>query len=142
MAPPGPTVRKRDYVEDDAKLFDGDFYRMPPVLLSIFIVGAIVFFWLICYDSDAVPLHAMGSFGKFVLYLMANHMKMLRLGFRFLVMVHVMEGGFAYRICRRMNFSRATSFKWLVQTAVVGFPSLGLLLRYRKEREDAKAKSE
>ena len=37
---------------------------------------------LICYDSYAVPLHAMGSFGKFVLcmYLTSNHMKMVRLG--------------------------------------------------------------
>jgi len=55
-------------------------------------------------------------------------------------MIHFLEAGFAYRICRRMMFSRVTSCKWLLQTALVGFPSLGLLLRHRKERELAENK--
>ncbi|KAK2566782.1 hypothetical protein P5673_009461 [Acropora cervicornis] len=122
MAPAGPTVRKRDYAKEDAKRFDGDYYRLPPFVLSIVIVISLVFFWLVCYDTSAIPLDAMGPFGKFVLYLTANHLKMLKLG--------------------RMKFSRGTSFKWLIQTAVVGFPSLGLILRHRKERELAKVKSE
>ena len=42
--------------------------------------------------------------------------------------------------CRRMMFSRVTSFKWMFQTAVFGFPSLGILLRHRKERELASKK--
>ncbi|XP_067045529.1 transmembrane protein 254-like [Acropora muricata] len=142
MAPAGPTVRKRDYAKEDAKRFEGDYYRLPPFVLSIVIVISLVFFWLVCYDTSAIPLDAMGPFGKFVLYLTANHLKMLKLGFRFVLMIHVMEAGFAYRICRRMKFSRGTSFKWLIQTAVVGFPSLGLILRHRKERELAKVKSE
>ena len=39
-----------------------------------------------------------------------------------------------------MMFSRVTSFKWMFQTALVGFPSLGLLLRHRKQREIASKK--
>ena len=46
MAPPGPTVRKRDYAKEDAKRFDGDYYRLPPVVLSIVIVVSLVFFWV------------------------------------------------------------------------------------------------
>lgn len=41
---------------------------------------------------------------------------------------------------RQMMFSHTTSFKWVVQTAVLGFPSLGLLLRHRKDRDLAKRK--
>jgi len=34
----------------------------------------------VCYDIDAIPLHVMGPFGKFVLYLANNHLKALRIG--------------------------------------------------------------
>jgi len=49
-------------------------------------------------------------------------------------MAHFLEAGFAYRISRRMMFSGGTSIKWMLQTAILGFPSLGISLRQRKER--------
>ena len=37
-------MRKRDYANEKAKRFDGGNYRLPPFVLSIVIVGSLVFF--------------------------------------------------------------------------------------------------
>ena len=33
----------------------------------------------VCYDIDAIPLHALGPLGRFVSYLASNHLKELKL---------------------------------------------------------------
>ncbi|KAL9964184.1 hypothetical protein ACROYT_G027779 [Oculina patagonica] len=129
------TVPPSSKKKDDSNANDEDFFQFSPLPISIVIVSLMILFWFVCYRIDAVPLYALGPLGQFVSYLANNHLKLLRLGLRFALMAHFLEAGFAYRICRRMMFSRGTSFKWMFQTAVVGFPSLGLLLRHRKERE-------
>ncbi|CAH3172571.1 unnamed protein product [Porites lobata] len=142
MAPPAPSSRKRVNVKEEAKTDEREFFQLAPLPLSIFLIFLLILYWFVCYNVDALPLQALGPVGKVLAYLASNYLKALRLGFRFAIMVHLLEAGFAYRVCRRMMFSRLTSFKWLVQTFVVGFPSLGTLLRYRKERELRKNKSE
>ncbi|CAH3030281.1 unnamed protein product [Porites evermanni] len=142
MAPPAPSSRKRVNVKEEAKTDEREFFQLSPLPLSIFIIFLLILYWFVCYNVDALPLQALGPLGKMLAYLESNYLKALRLGFRFTIMVHLLEAGFAYRVCRRMMFSHLTSFKWLVQTLVVGFPSLGTLLRYRKERELRKNKSE
>nr|XP_058946142.1 uncharacterized protein LOC131774137 [Pocillopora verrucosa] len=140
MAPPRVTTKKKDDSKDNSVSYEGDFFQFSPLFISIIIIFLMIFYWFVCYNIDVVPLHSMGPFGTFVSYLANNHLKLLRLGFRFAVIAHLLEAGFAYRISRRMMFSRVTSFKWMFQTALVGFPSLGLLLRHRKQREIASKK--
>ncbi|KAJ7390694.1 hypothetical protein OS493_023407 [Desmophyllum pertusum] len=147
MAPPrvlpsSKTSKKKDESKDiSAAAYDEDFFRVSPIPLTIVIVLLMILFWFVCYKIDVLPLYALGPLGQFVSYLANDHLKILRLCFRFALMAHFLEAVFAYRISRRMNFSRVTSFKWMFQTALVGFPSLGLLLRYRKDRELAKEKT-
>ncbi|XP_027049907.1 uncharacterized protein LOC113677309 [Pocillopora damicornis] len=129
MAPPRVTTKKKDDSKDNSVSYEGDFFQFSPLFISIIIIFLMIFYWFVCYNIDVVPLHSMGPFGTFVSYLANNHLKLLRLG-----------AGFAYRISRRMMFSRVTSFQWMFQTALVGFPSLGLLLRHRKQREIASKK--
>ncbi|RMX59433.1 hypothetical protein pdam_00013040, partial [Pocillopora damicornis] len=120
MAPPRVTTKKKDDSKDNSVSYEGDFFQFSPLFISIIIIFLMIFYWFVCYNIDVVPLHSMGPFGTFVSYLANNHLKLLRLG--------------------RMMFSRVTSFQWMFQTALVGFPSLGLLLRHRKQREIASKK--
>uniref|UniRef100_A0A915D9W1 Transmembrane protein 254 n=1 Tax=Ditylenchus dipsaci TaxID=166011 RepID=A0A915D9W1_9BILA len=47
---------------------------------------------------------------------------------------HLGEGVYALYVCDELNFSHACALKWFLQTFIVGFPSLQLLLKYRKKR--------
>ncbi|XP_020606300.1 uncharacterized protein LOC110045048 isoform X2 [Orbicella faveolata] len=112
MAPPRvPPSRKKDDLKDDAATDDGDFFQFASLPLSIAIVILLIFYWFVCYDIDAIPLHVLGPFGQFVSYLASNHLKELRLGFRFTLMVHILEAGFAYRISSEIPKSFLVHFR-------------------------------
>ncbi|XP_022801129.1 transmembrane protein 254-like isoform X2 [Stylophora pistillata] len=98
MAPPRVTTRK-DNSKDNPALYEGDFFQLSSLPISIIIIFLMIFYWFVCYNVDVVPLHAMGPAGTFVSYLAKHHLKFLRLGFRFAVIAHLLEAGFAYRIC-------------------------------------------
>lgn len=45
----------------------------------------------------------------------------------FALAVHLGEAVYAAWLCTRLNLNRACKFKWLIQTFILGYPSLRIL---------------
>ncbi|ETN84095.1 hypothetical protein NECAME_07042 [Necator americanus] len=55
-----------------------------------------------------------------------------------LMFIHVIEGIYVLHLCDEMKFSFACSAKWFIQTLLVGYPSLHILVEYAQMRRKLK----
>lgn len=79
-----------------------------------------------------LPYDYLGPLGWLLKYLMINHPIIHTIGFYATVGIHIIEGMVAFKIAWESNLCLSSALSWLIQTTIVGFPSLNALKDYRR----------
>uniref|UniRef100_A0A914UGL8 Transmembrane protein 254 n=1 Tax=Plectus sambesii TaxID=2011161 RepID=A0A914UGL8_9BILA len=54
----------------------------------------------------------------------------------FALVAHIAEAGYAWKLATDFGLSKESRKKWLIQTFILGFPSLKILRSYRRSRRN------
>ncbi len=108
----------------------------PPLLVWIGILAGIFLLFLCAF----VPAPFMGPLEcvRSLAFFLFRTQNIMRIGFYMACLAHLVEGGYAWILARKVDPSNATG--WWLQTSVVGFPSLQLLLQKARRQRNEKQK--
>ena len=90
---------------------------------------AILSFW-----PHLVPYDYLSFFGQWTKYLAFQWHYLLVGIFWLAVLVHAVETMVARRLCHELGLDRDHTRRWIVQTFLLGYPSLGILRRYAAKK--------
>lgn len=110
-------------------------FKSLPALLWVIMIGVITLYEVVCYQPSLLPCDSLGHFGDRICYIANGYHSALEIGFWVLGCIHLVEAIYAGSICRELNLETEAQIKWLLQTFVLGFPSLRLLLKMRKVKQ-------
>lgn len=94
--------------------------------------GGLLYLTIVTFWPHRMPYHYFSYFGQFSKYLAFNYHPLLLGIFVMAMFLHVYETLIAYRLCRTLNLDRQCTWRWIVQTLLLGYPSLSLLKRYEQ----------
>ncbi|EDO43551.1 predicted protein [Nematostella vectensis] len=114
---------------------DPEYFRFASIIWYILVIAGLTLFYLVTFKPDSFPFEAFGLLGKRLQTVKENNQQTFEIGFTMAILVHIAEACMAFRTCRKMNLSSSASLKWTLQTLLLGFPSFGLLLRYKTDME-------
>ncbi len=108
----------------------------PSLLVGIAIVAGIFLLFLCAF----VPAPFMGPLEcvRSLAFFLFRTQNIMRIGFYMACLTHLVEGGYAWILARKVDPSNATG--WWLQTSVFGFPSLRLLLQKARHQRNEKQK--
>jgi hypothetical protein len=108
----------------------------PPLLVWIGILAGMFLLFLCAF----VPAPFMGPLEcvRSLAFFLFRTQNIMRIGFYMACLAHLVEGGYAWILARKVDPSNATG--WWLQTSVVGFPSLRLLLQKARHQRNKKQK--
>ncbi|KAH9571208.1 hypothetical protein CY35_02G082100 [Sphagnum magellanicum] len=108
----------------------------PSLLVRIALVAGIFFLFLCSF----VPAPFMGPLEcvRSLAFFLFRTQNIMRIGFYMACLAHLVEGGYAWILARKVDPSNATG--WWLQTSVFGFPSLRLLLQKARHQRNEKQK--
>ncbi|CCD67921.1 NADP-retinol dehydrogenase [Caenorhabditis elegans] len=112
-----------------------DYYKTPQLFWWLLIVPALA----INYISYAHPAAALNIplIGSLVHKIGTEYPFVALLTNLFALVAHAGEALYALYLCHKANISFASTAKWVVQTFILGFPSLSILSRYEaKQRKN------
>lgn len=92
--------------------------------------GGLLQLAILTFCPNIMPYDSLGFYGRFTQNLAYNHHTLLLIVFWISMFLHVFEAWIARRLCRELKMDAQTSQKWLVQTLLVGYVSLGKLRRH------------
>ncbi|XP_074658401.1 transmembrane protein 254-like [Tubulanus polymorphus] len=107
-----------------------DFFRRPGLLWFVLIIYGMAICTVAPFRLDLIPCEHLGPLGEFIVYLHFNHKYLLCLICIGAWIAHVCEAMYANVLCKRKNISRRCRILWIIQTFIVGFPSLRILKSY------------
>ncbi|XP_049646712.1 transmembrane protein 254 [Suncus etruscus] len=91
--------------------------------------------WVVLWP-ESIPYETLGPLGRFSLYLIDNHPKLLHGWYWLAWMIHVGESLYALVLCKSKGITSVwAQFLWFLQTFLFGFASLSLLLAYKPKRQ-------
>jgi hypothetical protein len=85
---------------------------------------------VIAYKAELFPYDYVPAVGPVLKYLGKKHSLLLQRVFIGAIVVHGLEGAIGYFLARRKKLTERSAIKWCLQSIVLGFPSLLILLRY------------
>lgn len=101
------------------------FYRSPPVPLTTIVMAALALTYAAAHH-EKTPLSVLEPAKQLLLSLLSA--EQLRTTCTVLTIAHAGEALAAYYLCLKNGItSPFTQFLWVLQTFIVGFPSLGIL---------------
>jgi len=100
----------------------------------IIIPPAFLYLILLTYWPYIIPFSYLGPFGEFTHYLVSNYRLLLVIIVWSALIAHVYEAYIARRICQRLNIDQISTRLWIIQTVILGYPSLSILKQYARER--------
>lgn len=92
--------------------------------------GGLLQLGILTFCPKIMPYESLGFYGIFTRYLAENYHTLLLIVFWISMFLHVFEAWIARGICRRLKMDAQTSQKWIVQTLLVGYVSLGTLRQH------------
>uniref|UniRef100_UPI00358F8564 transmembrane protein 254-like n=1 Tax=Myxine glutinosa TaxID=7769 RepID=UPI00358F8564 len=96
------------------------------ILLVTFFIGL---FTVIVVTPDVIR-----SRGTVLTYLVDNHAGSLLVIYILWWMIHVGEGLYSISLCRQKAITGMAMAKWGIQTILIGYPSLRLLIAYQPQK--------
>ena len=88
-----------------------------------------------CYNPHAVPDQYMGPIGWLFRYLVYSHPLAIQVIYHSAIIVHVGEAIYSLHVAKSKGITdSATRLKWFLQTLLLGFGSLRLLLPYTPKK--------
>lgn len=108
----------------------GKVFQSPHVLYWLTFPTAIIFAFFLAHYPHVLPLNYLGVLGSFLSGLVDNYRVLLILAFWATIIAHAYEAFVARRICRKLRLDQQSTAFWMIQTFILGFPSLLLLRGY------------
>lgn len=106
--------------------------RTPITYILLFLLTTQAILCLTDASTHLWPLHLLTVPLQALLLRLFHTHSALRLFFAGTLLVHLLEAAYAYRLIRRATQGQASfthTLAWIVQTLIIGFPSLVLLMR-------------
>jgi hypothetical protein len=107
-------------------------FESPKLIWWIIIPPCIIYLFLMVHWPYAIPFRSLGSFGDLSYYIISNHRLLLLVILWSTFLAHVYEAFVARRICQQLNINQETTYLWIIQTFILGFPSLNILKGYTR----------
>ncbi|CAF2805730.1 unnamed protein product [Rotaria sp. Silwood2] len=106
------------------------YFESPKLIWWIIIPTCIIYLFLMVHWPYVIPFKSLGLFGDLSYYLISNYRLLLFIILWATFIAHFCEALIARRICRRFNIDQESTYLWIIQTFILGFPSLTILRRY------------
>ncbi|CAF1400435.1 unnamed protein product [Adineta steineri] len=99
-------------------------FRSPHLFWWIIIPGGVGLIFLLGHYPNVIPFQYLGGFGaSSSSFALKNHILLLVV-FWSTVIAHGYEAIVARRICQKLNLDQKSTLLWMIQTFILGFPSL------------------
>lgn len=115
--------------------FNPNYFTYPRPIEGTIIAVSMVLFYLSLYSPDSSLLDYFGPLGDLGRYLNKNHLRVLHVILVAAVASHVGESVYAGVLCRRKHLNTLPTVLWMLQTFVIGFPSLLQLVAYKQGKK-------
>ncbi|XP_045200554.2 transmembrane protein 254-like [Mercenaria mercenaria] len=115
--------------------FNPNYFTYPKPIEGTIIAVLMVLFYFSLYKPESVILDYYGPLGTLGRYLNKNHMGVLQTILVATVAAHVGESVYAGVLCRKKRLNMLPTVLWMLQTFVMGFPSLLQLVAYRPRKK-------
>ena len=133
--------KKVEEIVVEEPITQDDYFLRVSVFHYFCVIVGFVMFWFVCFWEDVSIFKKLAGPGQRLLYLRENYMFEMRLFFYVAILLHLIEAFYAFKICKEMYFAKEVRFKWVAQTAIVGYSSLRHLISHRgKKEEERKSK--
>ena len=107
-------------------------FESPPFIWWCIVPISIIYLFLMVHWPYAIPFKTLGPLGDLTYYLISNYRFLLLLILWSTLAAHVYEAFVARRICRQLNIDQQSTNLWMIQTFILGFPSLKILKGYSR----------
>ena len=107
-------------------------FQSPKFIWWIIIPLCIIYLFLMVHWPYAIPFNYLGSFGDLTYYLISNYRFLLLIIFWSTLIAHIYEAFVARRICQQLNIDQESTYLWIIQTFILGLPSLLILKNYTR----------
>ncbi|CAM2703718.1 unnamed protein product [Rotaria socialis] len=107
-------------------------FESPKLIWWIIIPTCIVYLFLMAHWPYPIPFRYLGPFGDFCYYLISNYRILLCLILWATVIAHLFEAIAARQICLQLNIDQDSTYLWMIQTFILGYPSLSILQGYKR----------
>ena len=113
------------------------FFRPAHPLWYIACDGGLLHLAILSFWPHLVPYDYLGVYGQCTKHLAFQWHNALVGIFSLAVLAHAVETMLARRLCHELDLDLDDTHRWIVQTFLLGYPSLGILRRYaaRKRRQ-------
>ncbi|KAH7729117.1 oxidoreductaseshort chain dehydrogenase/reductase family protein [Aphelenchoides avenae] len=112
-----------------------NYFKFASPLWYFIIPPALAFTFITWYQPEWIPVRALSYLGQFAYNLGTQHNDVVLWINVFALVAHIGEAVYALFLCDSLNLSHSSSFKWFLQTFILGFPSLILLRSYRRKSQ-------
>ncbi|UJR32348.1 hypothetical protein I4U23_019811 [Adineta vaga] len=109
-------------------------FQSPHLFWWIIICGGISITFLLAHYPHVIPMNSLGVLGSFLSSLVVNYRLLLILTFWATVIAHAYEALLARHICQQLHIDQISTCLWMIQTFILGFPSLMILKGYVRQR--------
>ncbi|CAF0929097.1 unnamed protein product [Adineta steineri] len=107
-------------------------FESPKIFWWIIVPTCIIYLFLLVHWPYAIPFDYLGSFGQLSYYLISNYRILLFLILWSTFIAHLYEAFVARTICRQLNINQESTYLWIIQTFILGYPSLRILKGYTR----------
>uniref|UniRef100_A0A914Y4P3 Transmembrane protein 254 n=1 Tax=Panagrolaimus superbus TaxID=310955 RepID=A0A914Y4P3_9BILA len=103
-----------------------EYFKLAPLYWYAIILPALAFTFIVWYRPEWIPINYMPFIGEFAYNLGTKHSNIALLINIGALVAHIGEAIYSLYLCDQLNIAHASSFKWFIQTFLVGFSSLGI----------------
>jgi hypothetical protein len=108
-------------------------FQSPKFIWWIVIPLCIIYLFLMVHWPYAIPFKYLGSFGELTYHLISNYRFLLLIILWSTLIAHIYEALVARQICQQLNIDQQSTYLWIIQTFILGYPSLIILKRYTRQ---------
>ena len=95
---------------------------------------AIVFSALLAHYSSIIPFEQLRFVGSVMQYFNNHYHPLVVIAFWATIIAHIYEASLARRMCQKLRMDSTTTSLWMIQTFIIGYPSLKILKEYLRQQ--------
>ncbi|XP_060551545.1 transmembrane protein 254-like [Ruditapes philippinarum] len=111
--------------------YNSNYFTYPKPIEGIIVALLMLLFYLSLFRPESVFLDYYGPLGTFGRYMNKNHIGVLQMIRVAAAAAHIGESIYAGFLCRKKRINTLPTILWMIQTLVMGFPSLLQLVAYK-----------
>uniref|UniRef100_A0A914DZ97 Transmembrane protein 254 n=1 Tax=Acrobeloides nanus TaxID=290746 RepID=A0A914DZ97_9BILA len=111
----------------------GDYFKVSNFIWFLIIPAGLLLTFLVWWRPELFNQPTLSLVGQLLYYLGTQYNLVILVINIAAWVAHLGEAIYALHICDSVGFSHACTFKWFLQTFILGFPSLSILIHYRNK---------